>query len=157
MIYCNESMARIKRKGDRGSPCLRPLLCLICAPFLPFSLTADEDDVTIRLIQFLHFGRKPFLCNNSNRYSQEMVSNAFVLYSLNMCFDTLIKSGSSILNLTTKWGAWRKTCSCGLTREAKLCTQQARHVITESEQLKKKQRTRIIPTENVVFDCRSEL
>jgi hypothetical protein len=90
-IYHNESMARIRRKGDRGPPCLRPLLCLNQSPLLPFCPTADGDDASIRLIQFLHFGGKPLLCNSSSRYSQEMVSNAFVISSLNNRAGTFLR------------------------------------------------------------------
>jgi hypothetical protein len=39
---CNTSAARTKRRGDKGSPCLTPLLHLKVAPGIPFKSIAEE-------------------------------------------------------------------------------------------------------------------
>jgi len=53
------SAARTKSKGDRGSPCLTPLLHLNYLPGVPFRRIKEKPDVKIMEIHSNHFSGKP--------------------------------------------------------------------------------------------------
>ncbi|KAJ3684748.1 hypothetical protein LUZ61_013912 [Rhynchospora tenuis] len=70
------SATKRKKKGDRGSPCRNPLLCLKVAPNNPLIKTAELEVDKIDLTQLTYFERKP-LCNiTGNKNSQLTDSNA---------------------------------------------------------------------------------
>uniref|UniRef100_A0A0A9HWZ3 Uncharacterized protein n=1 Tax=Arundo donax TaxID=35708 RepID=A0A0A9HWZ3_ARUDO len=77
----NTSMTRIKSMGDRGSPCLSPLRCLITSPGSPLSsmrVVAEES----RLQTMLHQrGPNPKYLKTSKRKLHEIESNALDISS----------------------------------------------------------------------------
>jgi hypothetical protein len=48
MIDCSKSAAMTKRRGERGSPYLTPLLNLKGVPGTPFKRTEEEPEVRIK-------------------------------------------------------------------------------------------------------------
>jgi hypothetical protein len=74
-------MARIKRKGDRGSPYRGPLLCCSHGPQMSLGVTEDEEVVSNRLTQFRHRAGNPRCCIISRRYAQDTKLNALVISS----------------------------------------------------------------------------
>src|ERR1041385_7905180 len=71
------SAARTKSRGDKGSPCLNPLLHLNCLPGMPFNRT-DEDPVSNSCCtQILHFNGKPLCFKISRMASCSIESKAF--------------------------------------------------------------------------------
>jgi len=61
IVDCKGSAAKTKRRGERGSPCLTPLLLLKGLPETPFSRIAGEAELKTTLIQEIHFSEKPLL------------------------------------------------------------------------------------------------
>lgn len=76
------SMARMKSKGERGSPCRNPLRWSISRPELPFRTKAEEELARIVEIQSLHLALKPNLSSSWSRYSQETLLKALAMSSL---------------------------------------------------------------------------
>jgi hypothetical protein len=60
MTHCNRSAATAKRRGDRGSPCLTPLLHLKSLPATPLSNTEDVADERMSFIHSIHLEGNPF-------------------------------------------------------------------------------------------------
>ena len=60
IMDCRRSAASTKSSGDRGSPCLSPLLQWNTLPGTPFSRTDDVPELMMSLIQEIHFISKPF-------------------------------------------------------------------------------------------------
>jgi len=54
------SPTRLKSRGERGSPYLRPLKLLKNCPLSPFKLTATLPPLTTFSIQLTHLSQKPF-------------------------------------------------------------------------------------------------
>jgi hypothetical protein len=81
-ILWRGSIARMKSMGEMGSPCLRPLSCLIGRPEIPFKRILEEEEVKTRLIQSLNLAPKANLSNTSSKYAHETESKAFAMSSL---------------------------------------------------------------------------
>lgn len=74
-------MAMMKSIGDKESPFLTPLRCLILGPWVPLRMireVAVESRVDIHLRQF---GPNPLACRTSSKNGQDRVSNAFDMSS----------------------------------------------------------------------------
>ncbi|KAG2569930.1 hypothetical protein PVAP13_7NG420001 [Panicum virgatum] len=74
MICERASAARLKRRGDRGSPCLSPLCVLKYGPLVPLMVTQTLPPLTVLMIQPLNLSSNPFLCITSSTKSQEILS-----------------------------------------------------------------------------------
>lgn len=61
IMRCRESIARINKIGDSGSPCCSPHACLIISPGLPFRRILEDDVRRREEIQSLHFWLNPVL------------------------------------------------------------------------------------------------
>jgi hypothetical protein len=57
------SMARMKRRGDKGSPCRSPLPCWIGCSGTPLSITVEVEEERSDVIQLIHLVGNP-LCAN---------------------------------------------------------------------------------------------
>jgi hypothetical protein len=64
MTDCSRSAPRTKRRGERGSPCLTPLLYLNSFPGTPFSKTKEEPEERIALIHEIQLSEKTFMLHN---------------------------------------------------------------------------------------------
>ncbi|KAM7486574.1 hypothetical protein LguiA_002583 [Lonicera macranthoides] len=64
------STTRIKRKGDKGSPCLKPLDALKLPSGLPLIITEKFTEFKHPPIHFLHLTPNPFLSNTKSKKSQ---------------------------------------------------------------------------------------
>jgi len=96
MILCRWSIARTKGRGDRGSPCLTPLLDSKSLPGKPFRRTDDVPEERMSFIQWFHFPRKPLATKISKMASCSTVSKA------------LAKSNfRRIIFLLERWHWWR--------------------------------------------------
>jgi hypothetical protein len=82
IFFWKGSIARIKDIGERGSPCRKPLSCLIGCPSNLFRRIIDDKVDSTILIYYLHLGPKPSLSIRSSKYSQEMESKAFAMSNL---------------------------------------------------------------------------
>ena len=74
---CSRSAARTKSKGERGSPCLTPLLQWKVFPGILFNNTAEVPDLRIDSIHDLHFNPKPLWAKTSKITLCSILSNAF--------------------------------------------------------------------------------
>lgn len=68
----SKSAAKTKSRGERGSPCLTPLLQWKVLPGTPFNRTADVPELRMESIQDLHFYAKTRVCH--------YLQNHFALY-----------------------------------------------------------------------------
>lgn len=66
-ILLRESITLIKRKGDNGSPCLRPLDALVLPLGLPLIIIEKLVEEMQPQIHCLHFVPIPLIFNNSSR------------------------------------------------------------------------------------------
>lgn len=64
---CRGSIARMKRRGDRGSPCRSPFPCLIASPGVPFRMIFEVDAERSPVIHSLYFGGNPLFCRRVRR------------------------------------------------------------------------------------------
>lgn len=64
------STARINKKGERGSPCLGPLVALNASVGDPLSIIERTGVVTIEIIQLIHLASKPNAFSVRCRYYQ---------------------------------------------------------------------------------------
>ena len=87
-------MASTKSKGESGSPCHRPLQCLIGAFGIPLSRTRDEEVESKAAIQSRHLEGKPSFYMKLSRYSQRTESKAFVM-------SNFLKKGWSVVSMET--------------------------------------------------------
>lgn len=78
-MNCSVSISIMKSSGERGSPCIRPLLCLIHGPHTPLSLTLEEDEARSKLSQLCHLTENPLCCSKSSKYSHDTESNTLVI------------------------------------------------------------------------------
>ncbi|KAG2567417.1 hypothetical protein PVAP13_7NG355348 [Panicum virgatum] len=76
------SATRMKRYGDRASPCRRPRIQAIQGPGQPLTRTAERNVARIWDIQLIHRGGKPLDCRMRSRLSQLTESNALAKSSL---------------------------------------------------------------------------
>jgi hypothetical protein len=67
--------------GDKGSPCLSPLLWTKGLPRQPISMILDEDEAKIRETMFLHRCPNPIFDKTIRRKPQFRESKAFVISS----------------------------------------------------------------------------
>ena len=65
-ILCKRSAARTRSSGERGSPCLTPLLHLKVFPGIPLRSTDDVPDPRMFSIHFIQFDGNP-LCFITSR------------------------------------------------------------------------------------------
>jgi hypothetical protein len=80
---CRVSIARMKRYGESGPPCLSPRQCSINLPGMPFSLTAEDEEVNNNDSQLHQWLGNPQCSRSSRRYSHETESKALEISSLN--------------------------------------------------------------------------
>lgn len=93
------STARLKRKGDRGSPCLRPRYSLKKSEGEPLIKIAADADIVQERIHSLHFNGK-FICSiTQSRYFQETLSNALWKSSFIIIASDLLFLHVSIISL----------------------------------------------------------
>jgi hypothetical protein len=71
------SVARMKRYGERGHPCLTDLARGKVFPSTPLSLMADEADLYKELTHLIHCGQKPSFARASNRKLHSILSKVF--------------------------------------------------------------------------------
>lgn len=76
-----QSTIRMKRMGESGSPCPRPLVAKNVTLGLPFTKIEKFVDDLNPLIHLLHRSPKPFASRISFRKSQSTLSNAFSISS----------------------------------------------------------------------------
>jgi hypothetical protein len=76
-ILCKSSAPRTKRSGDKGSPCLTPLLQLKEVPGTPFNRTAELAEENTICTQLSHFCGNPMLCITDKMAVYSIVSKAF--------------------------------------------------------------------------------
>jgi len=76
MVY-RKSATRTKSKGDKGSPCLTPLLQVKLFPGIPLSSTAEEADPKIFLTQLIQVSEKPLNFIISSMKGCSILSKAF--------------------------------------------------------------------------------
>src|ERR1043165_3055725 len=74
---CNKSAAKTNSRGDKGSPCLTPLLHLNCFPGIPLRRTEDDPVASSSETQSLHFSLKPLNFKIWRIASCSMESKAF--------------------------------------------------------------------------------
>ena len=89
-IRATTSKARMKRRGERGSPCLRPLLACIQLSGSPLTIGAALLIWRMALIQEHHLDPNPLCLRSVRRKSYLMLSNAFsksIFRSRPFCFD----------------------------------------------------------------------
>lgn len=77
IMDCKTSAAKTKRRGDKGSPCLTPLLHLKGIPGTPFKRTAEEPEHKIALIQEIHLAENPLYCSMDKMTWYSTLSKAF--------------------------------------------------------------------------------
>jgi hypothetical protein len=75
----NTSEPRIKRKGERGSPCLKPLFGVNKPKGLLLIKIEKEEEDMHNLIQFIQIGWKPSLSMMARRNSHSILSKAFFM------------------------------------------------------------------------------
>ena len=76
-IDCSRSATSTKRRGERGSPCLAPLLQWTVLPGTPFRSTEEVPEERISLIHYIHLAPKPFAVKIWMIASCSTLSNAF--------------------------------------------------------------------------------
>jgi len=76
ITYCRSSAAKIKRRGERGSPCLTPLSHLNCLPGTPFSRMEVYPEEKSILIHYSHLSGKPMVLIISSIAECSTVSKA---------------------------------------------------------------------------------
>lgn len=76
------SHAMMNNSGERASPCLNPLACLMFWLGAPLIRTFEDDDPSIAEIQFLHLVLKPSALSTSRRNCQPIISKAFEISNL---------------------------------------------------------------------------
>lgn len=85
------SMTKIKRRGESGQPCLKPLPLRKKEEGSPFTKTEKFAVVTPHMIHLMESRLKPDLMRISLRKSQSKQSNAFFRSSLRMrAFDFFV-------------------------------------------------------------------
>lgn len=77
IMHCNRFDAITKRSGERGSPCLTPLLHSKYVPGVPFSRIEDVHVSNILLTHWVHFSLNPKCCNISRMHICSIVSKSF--------------------------------------------------------------------------------
>ena len=80
---CRGSIAMTKRRGDRGSPCLRPRPCQIGGFGTPLRMTLEVEVERIAAIHSRHLIGKPRCSRRVRIYSQRIESKAFAMSNLN--------------------------------------------------------------------------
>jgi hypothetical protein len=73
-----------KRREERGSPCLRPLLGWMQGHEMPFNRMVVLADSVRRWIQLSHLRLKPLVSTTLGKQSQETVLNAFLKSNFRM-------------------------------------------------------------------------
>ena len=96
MIDCKRSAASTNKSGDRGSPCLTPLLQRKTSPHTPFKITDEDPELRMALIQEIHLLPKPLASMILRIASCSILSKAFSKSSFRMT--------SSFFDL---WQMWR--------------------------------------------------
>src|SRR3954470_8103730 len=76
-VDCNRSAARTNNRGERGSPCLTPLLHLNCFLGTPLRRTEEDPEDRNLATQFLHLKLKPLYFRISKIASCSIESKAF--------------------------------------------------------------------------------
>jgi len=76
------SMTKMKSMGDSGSPCLRPLLCLISGPGCPLTRIQVDDDPNRLRTRILQLTPNPKWTRISIRNGHETESNALEMSNL---------------------------------------------------------------------------
>lgn len=82
IFFCSGSIAMINSSGNNGSPCIRPLACLIFWLGLPFIRILEDEDPRIEDIWLRHLVLNPKAASTSNKYCQPTQSNAFEMSNL---------------------------------------------------------------------------
>jgi hypothetical protein len=77
MTHCNRSAAIAKRRGERGSPYLTPILQMKSFPAVPLRSTEEVAVERRSLIQQIHLFGKPLACNMAKRVECSVRSKAF--------------------------------------------------------------------------------
>lgn len=75
-------MTNVNRKGEMGSPCLRPRKALNSLEAQAFTRTEEDPDLRHSRIHLRHFHPKPFYSSIESRYCQETVSYALAISDL---------------------------------------------------------------------------
>jgi hypothetical protein len=78
---CKSFIAKMKSKGDSGSPCLTPRQCKILSPDSLFTRKVEEEVFQSEAIQFLHLKPNPRCSITLNKYGQLTVSKALTISS----------------------------------------------------------------------------
>jgi hypothetical protein len=76
-ILVKTSTTKLKRSGERGSPCLSPLPVTKKFSIALLSLTPTEPFVVMALIQAITLGQKPVFWRMSKRKTTSTLSKAF--------------------------------------------------------------------------------
>ena len=90
ITYCRSSAASTKSKGDKGSPCLTPLLQWNCFPGTPLSRMEEKPEEKITLIQFNHKSGKPSWAIMLNMVECSTVSKALAKSNFRMIICLLL-------------------------------------------------------------------
>lgn len=77
--YWRGSMAKTKRSGERGSPCRKPVPCLIGTPGIPLIKTREDEVDRRAVIQSRHRAGKPLFWTRSSRESHLTESKALAI------------------------------------------------------------------------------
>ena len=88
-IYWSNSAAMTNRRGDKGSPCLTPLLHWNSFPGVPFKRIAEVPVSKILLTQLHQVDVKPRWCSMHKMVLCSIVSKAFSKSSLRMIISCL--------------------------------------------------------------------
>lgn len=115
------SITNIKSIGDRGSPCLSPLLCRMVFPGIPLRSTWVDEVASKPLRTSLQICPKPSFCNTSKRKGQETESKALVMSSLFCWWSNLAVCCTSMKLSCINLAFMKALC----LRETKLCSFQA--------------------------------
>lgn len=84
------SITRIKSIGDKGSPCLRPLLWWMISPGSPLTRTLVEEENNSLEMILHHKGPKPSWLKISNRKGHETESKALPISNFRRIQDTFL-------------------------------------------------------------------
>jgi len=96
MMDWSKSAAKTKSRGERGSPCLTPLLQWKVLPGTPFNRTVDVPELRMELIPDHHFMSKPLCAITSKITLCSILSKAFSKSSFR-----------TIISFFEWWHRWR--------------------------------------------------